>query len=117
MAERIPIMHRQPQIQERTKENLAEALFQLYETKPLYRISIRELTERAGYHRSTFYLYFRNIDELLHFAEDHLIQEILAYLNSLSSGSGREVYFAGDCEKPRKIFDAVHASFAVTRTI
>ncbi|MGN1390164.1 MAG: FAD-dependent oxidoreductase [Bulleidia sp.] len=30
---------------------------------------------------------------------------------------GKEVYYAGDCEKTGKIFDAIHAGFAVSRTL
>lgn len=66
-------MKERPEIRKRTMENFVVAFWKLYEHKPLYKISIRELSDTAGYNRSTFYDYFSDIDALLAYAEDLLL--------------------------------------------
>lgn len=48
-----------------TKENFITAFWQLYQDKPIQKISIRELCATAGYNRTTFYDHFRDIYDLL----------------------------------------------------
>ena len=48
-----------------TREALVKSFFSIYKEKPVNRISIKEVTDRAGYHRSTFYEYFSDIYDLL----------------------------------------------------
>ena len=50
-------MKKQPQVTEQTRANLREAFWNLYAERPIERISVREITDRAGYNRATFYLY------------------------------------------------------------
>ncbi|MBQ9015376.1 MAG: TetR/AcrR family transcriptional regulator [Firmicutes bacterium] len=57
-------MNKQPQIQEQTRQNLRDAFWQIYKQKSIENISIREITDLAGYNRSTFYLYYNDIYEL-----------------------------------------------------
>ncbi len=68
-------MHKQPQITGRTKELFIEAFWLLYKNYPVEQIKIGELSAKAGYNRSTFYEYFADIYDLLHQAEDELIEE------------------------------------------
>lgn len=49
-----------------------EALLSLLETKPYDYISVKEICQRAGVNRSTFYLHYESVDDLLN--------ESLAYM-------------------------------------
>ena len=48
-----------------TKKELAAALKQLMEQKPLEKISIREITSLCGLRRETFYYHFADIYALI----------------------------------------------------
>ena len=57
-------MKKQPQITEQTKANLRSAFWTLYTRKPIEKISIKEITDLAGYNRGTFYLYYNDVYDL-----------------------------------------------------
>ena len=60
---------------EHTKRQLADALKQCMAQKPLEKISIREITDRCGLRRETFYYHFSDIYDLLKwmFEEEALV--------------------------------------------
>ena len=60
-----------------TKERIRDAFFELYATKKIERISIREITDRAQLNRGTFYVYYKDIYDLLEKTEDELIEEMM----------------------------------------
>lgn len=66
-------MNKQPQVTELTKAKLREAFWHLYTTKPLDKISIKEITDNAGYNRGTFYLYYKDVYDLFNQIEDELL--------------------------------------------
>lgn len=47
------------------KAEFLTAFWKLYEKKELEKISIRELCQTAGYNRTTFYVYYDDIYDLL----------------------------------------------------
>lgn len=49
---------------QRTRNRLGNALISLLLEKPLDKLTVKEVLERAGVGRSTFYLHFRNKDDL-----------------------------------------------------
>lgn len=49
----------------RTRERLGAALIELLEAKPMDEITIRQVLDRARVGRSTFYLHYRDKDDLL----------------------------------------------------
>ena len=59
-----------------TKQALQEAFWELYKNKSIEKISVREITERAGYNRGTFYLYYKDVYDILEQSEQLLIREI-----------------------------------------
>lgn len=61
---------------EATKQALQEAFWELYKNKSIEKISVREITERAGYNRGTFYLYYKDVYDILEQSEQLLIREI-----------------------------------------
>lgn len=69
-------MNKQPRITEQTRANLREAFWQLYTRKGVEHITVREITTLAGYNRGTFYLYYRDVYDLLHSIEDDIIARI-----------------------------------------
>lgn len=61
-----------------TKENIIIAFWEKYREKSINKIIIKELMDKAGYHRSVFYTYFKDIYDLLEQEqEDFFIQNIL----------------------------------------
>ena len=50
---------------EHTRRQLADALRHKLATKPLQKITIRELVEECGLNRQTFYYHFKDIYDLL----------------------------------------------------
>ena len=76
-------MKKNPEATALTRENLMEAFWSLYCHKKIDHISIKEITDKAGYHRSTFYEYFVDIYDLL----NQLEESLLAYLKEKVSNS------------------------------
>mgnify|MGYP001207964465 CR=1 FL=1 len=65
---------------QRTRQLLHDAFVLLLQEKPFYKISVNNLTMRAGINRVTFYLHYRNIDEFIErFLEEYVrkIYEVL----------------------------------------
>ncbi|GAA3732603.1 TetR/AcrR family transcriptional regulator [Salinicoccus jeotgali] len=50
---------------EETRHNFVEAFWTLYVSKPLDKITVKEITDLAGYNRGTFYTYFADVYEVL----------------------------------------------------
>lgn len=74
-------MKKQPHITEQTKNNLRIAFWSLYAQKPIEKISIKEITELAGYNRGTFYLYYNDVYDLLDQIEEEILGKITDVLN------------------------------------
>lgn len=80
-------MRKQPKVTERTRQALRKAFWELYAGcpatgdhpaepgLPIEKISVRQITDRAGYNRATFYLYYRDVYELLEQAEDMILSD------------------------------------------
>jgi hypothetical protein len=73
-----------------TRSNLMEAFWELYKEKPLAKITVREITDRAGYNRGTFYAYFSDVYEIQKVFKNSLIPErdmIIGHLKYLDEGN------------------------------
>jgi AcrR family transcriptional regulator len=66
-------MKKQPEITERTRQNLIDAFWQLYCLKRIDNITVKEITDKAGYNRGTFYEYFSDVYDVLEQIEDSLL--------------------------------------------
>lgn len=72
------------EMREFTRQALMDAFWTLYRERPIEKISVREVCERAGYNRSTFYEYFTDSysvlegieEELLDYARVKLMEEL-----------------------------------------
>lgn len=66
-------MNKQPEVTTRTKQNLIDAFWCLYCEKRLEKITVKEIAQRAGYNRGTFYEYFTDVYDVLDQIEQSLI--------------------------------------------
>ena len=66
-----------------TRRMLQDALIELLADKPLARITVRELCERADVNRSTFYAHYTSIEDLLHDIEEDAIAWVGTALQQL----------------------------------
>lgn len=65
-----------------TKMVLRESLIKLLQTKPISRITVKELCELADINRATFYTHYTDQFDLLRKISDELIADITSYLDS-----------------------------------
>jgi AcrR family transcriptional regulator len=63
-------MHKQSEITEQTMQNLIQAFWSIYLTKRIEKITVKEITQKAGYNRGTFYEYFQDVYEVLEVIEN-----------------------------------------------
>lgn len=59
-----------------TKKLLKNSLTEILQTKSIYHVSIRELCERSGINRSTFYKYYGSQFDLLAEIEQDLLRDV-----------------------------------------
>ena len=67
--------------QQRTRRSVVNAFLALRSEKPIEKITVRELTERAEIHKATFYLHYHDIYELSEELEWEIIDDILRGLS------------------------------------
>ncbi|MHA6250392.1 TetR/AcrR family transcriptional regulator [Oceanobacillus sp. CAU 1775] len=73
---------------QRTKKDLYHALFELLKEKKYEQITIKEIIDFAGYSRGTFYVHYREKDDLLN--------EIIYYLFKEAQAAQRTSYINED---------------------
>ena len=66
-------MKKQPEVTAQTKQNLIDAFWSLYCEKRIEKITVKEITQKAGYNRGTFYEYFIDVYDVLEQIEQSLI--------------------------------------------
>ncbi len=57
-----------------------EAFIELLEKKDFAYITVKEICAKAGVNRSTFYLHYETIDDLLHESFKHIIKQFVDYM-------------------------------------
>lgn len=75
-------MKKQPEITDMTRSTFVEAFCDLYRTRSIDRISVKELTAKAGYSRATFYNYFTDVYDLLEYVEDELVTDLMSRVDA-----------------------------------
>jgi len=67
--QKVPAKHKSPRKPDarvkRTRDQLGTALIQLIVEKPINDVTVQDVLDRAGVGRSTFYLHYRDKDDLL----------------------------------------------------
>ncbi|EQB89860.1 AcrR family transcriptional regulator [Clostridium punense] len=69
-------MRKQPEVTAQTRQNLVDAFWALYCEKRIEKITVKEVTQKAGYNRGTFYEYFTDVYDVLEKLEEALIPAI-----------------------------------------
>lgn len=69
-------MNKQPEMTDKTRQTFINVFCDLYCQKPIEKISIKEIANKSGYNRSTFYQYFTDIYELLDYVEERVLKSI-----------------------------------------
>lgn len=58
-----------------TQTALTTAFWELYKEKPITKITVKEITDRAGFYRSTFYFYFTDVYHVLEKVESAILSD------------------------------------------
>lgn len=66
---------------QRTRETLRVGLLELMKQKPFQQISVQELTRACNLNRSTFYLHYASVAELLEEMEQEILQGLCSVLD------------------------------------
>ncbi len=61
----------------RTKSIIVETFLQLLDEKPLTKITVKDIVERCGVNRNTFYYYFHDIPELMEWTMKEWADQII----------------------------------------
>ncbi|QNO15346.1 TetR/AcrR family transcriptional regulator [Alkalicella caledoniensis] len=69
-------MNKRTEITAQTKQNLMDAFWNLYCEKRIEKITVKEITNKAGYNRGTFYEYFTDVYNVLDEIENSLIPSL-----------------------------------------
>lgn len=69
-------MNKQPSVTAQTRQNLMDAFWEIYIVKRIEKITVKEITDKAGYNRGTFYEYFPDVYHLLDEIESSLIPSV-----------------------------------------
>lgn len=73
----------------RTRERLGSALIALMQEKPIDGITVQEVLDRAGVGRSTFYVHFRDTDDLFMTQLEHFLEMMSTVLSKRKEQSQR----------------------------
>ena len=80
-------MNKQPEVTEATRAALVEAFCSFYRDRPVERITVKEVAEKAGYSRATYYKYFTDNYDLLDYVEESVVDTALSRLENLAPHS------------------------------
>jgi AcrR family transcriptional regulator len=69
-------MKQRESITQHTRQNIIDAFWALYCEKTIDKITVKEITQKAGYNRSTFYEYFHDAYDVLDKLEETLIPNL-----------------------------------------
>lgn len=96
MSKKGFIMKKQPELTSKTRQKFIDTFCTLYTQKPIEKISVGEITQVAGYNRSTFYQYFSDIYAVLEFVENDLMSYLSELLqnrkNPLETNTPEDIY-------------------------
>lgn len=72
-----------PRQTEMTQKNFQDAFWTLYSKLGIDKITVKDICRLAGYNRSTFYQYYTDVYDMLHKAENQLLDEIYEFVIQL----------------------------------
>lgn len=73
----------------KTKKKFQNVFLQLYKEKCINRITVKEITDLAGFTRGTFYLHFKDVYDILDSIEDELLtnSKYISFTNKTNSNA------------------------------
>ncbi len=78
----------------KSKKAIRDALFSILATKPINKITIKEISETAGINRKTFYSHYDSIEAIITEMENELVVSIDSYLkNCIIAEYGLNPYY------------------------
>jgi AcrR family transcriptional regulator len=90
MSEKPPATERKVDRRvQRTHHSLGDALIELMRVKPFASITVQEVLDRAHVSRSTFYMHYRNKDDLFLSDVDHFFERMAGLLAHRGEASNR----------------------------
>jgi len=93
-------MNKRPDITDATRQRFIDAFCVLYKTRPVEKITVKEVAALAGHNRVTFYQYFRDAFDVLETLEN----DLLIYVkNTITQNIGRTDMF----QEFEKVFDSL----------
>lgn len=75
---------KQQQRKDATSQNFIQAFWNLYRFKDISKITVQDVSQKAGYHRSTFYQYYTDVYSLLEEAEADFIRQFTRLFDGYS---------------------------------
>lgn len=85
----------------KTRKSIIDAFIQLRQTKPLEKITVKELASKAMINKATFYLHYQDIYDL----EDSLESELISSV--LSSITNKNLYFEDPYQFQAELINAI----------
>ena len=82
---------------EKTKKALRESLFELLQQREINDLTVTELTNLAHINRSTFYLYYNDLYDMLEKIQDEIYDEFILNLKAVKTDGITENDFAELC--------------------
>lgn len=74
-----------------TKMMIRNSLLELLSTKPIAKITVTEICERAGINRATFYAHYSDPSDLLHSLESEIIEDVTRCVRPALTASGTDL--------------------------
>lgn len=71
----------------KTKKLIRKGLTELAECKSINSITVKELTNLVGINRGTFYLHYKDVDELVNSIEDEMYTEFEKFISNVNPAS------------------------------
>lgn len=87
---------------QRTRTAIIEAFWRLYEKKDISKITVKDITEKTGIHRATFYLYFDNVYDVLQAIKSDQLEKLRYVCTTYISSENN---YADFLAAMRKLYD------------
>lgn len=87
-------MYKQSVTAEKTRQKLIDAFLSLYATRRIDKITVREITNMAGYNRGTFYAYFFDVYDVLEQIEAEALPSLEELPPMMDAGEVSPVFVA-----------------------
>lgn len=71
-------MNKQPEITDATRQRILDSFWNIFQTTPLEKITVGQISTGADIHRSSFYRYFTDVYQVLDAFQNQLLEALIA---------------------------------------